>query len=259
MSNNEGIGARWLTLAALVLILAGLVSCLAQPASAKGAPTVTPLPGPVATATAAAVQLADVQAQQQHAAELDAEAQRLRQDADTRAAAAQQAVNDSRVALAAQQFTAAAEAIGRAESDIASLRDNGAQRDSVITQQAGIIATLTAANTQQVNELTVLRADNAQLKTANNGLQVSNRTLTAQAADSQRSGGVNSIVLFFVALMFLIILIGFTVWLLSRRAAVAPMIIPSAGYTVSHEAMQPDPAEDDQDAAEPIADAEGEK
>lgn len=161
-------------IALLVLSLFWLLFFCAAiaPASAQS-PTMTPWPAPAATATAAANQKAQADAKRNEANSLTQRAAALNAQADADYNAAAQAASDARALLAAQQASAAGEAIGRAEANIASgkaqlseLRGIPDQLNAIIQTQAGTIVTLTVENQQlRADKQTALSAYNAAITT----------------------------------------------------------------------------------------------
>lgn len=144
----------------LVLLLVWLASCLAQSAHAQTQPTVTPYPGPVATATMAAQQVQQAQAQQAQAAQLAQQAAAAQQAANNAYQQAQQNAADARAALAAQQYQQAGELLGQAEANnqagreqlnILSSTSNSLQ--AIISAQYGVISAQYVTLTQVSTEL----------------------------------------------------------------------------------------------------------
>src|SRR5512139_1207656 len=196
---NTGRG-RYLAL--LVFVIGGGFSALlATPASAQS-PTVTPFPGPAATATAAANQQAQAAAQRNQANALTQQAAALSSQADANYSAAAQAASDARAALSAQQAGAAGEAIGRAEANITNgkaqlseLRGIPDQLNAIIQTQAGTIVMLTVENQQlRIDKQTAVNAASAALD---------------MQEQSDRNSTLLRIVGTFIAFVFFVMLIVF--------------------------------------------------
>lgn len=174
---------RSIVLVSLVLLLAGLVSCLSNPPSETAraqSATITPWPGPQATATAAWQREQAAQAQKSQADEQRRQAEAQAQQAAENARNAQSDLDAARAdaaaaqaALQAQQIGAASEAIGSANQRIASATDritelqaivNG-QRDT-INQQSGTIQRQSDTITSITGELQAARDKERQISVA---------------------------------------------------------------------------------------------
>jgi len=213
---------------ALLTTPAAAQSPIAWPAVSA---TVTPYPGPVATATAAVQQMNQAQqakaqaAQaQQQAAAAAAQAQQAAAAADASFNAAQQAANEARALLASQQVAAASEALGRAEGAITTgqARVNDLARmvdglNSTINQQAEQVSALTI-------ELQQARTDKQTILAAYNATQ-------AKAAESESRFFVNPAVAILAGGFLLAVMLVFVVWKWSRNTTDGQPVI-TGSYTV---------------------------
>jgi hypothetical protein len=184
-----------------VAMFALLAALIAYPVNAQ-APTITPWPGPQATATAAAGLQAQAAAQRQQVDALTQQAAALSEQANVNYNAAAQAASDARAALAAQQAGAAGEAIGRAEASINSGKDQIAALNEIIIQLRDLTSIQTGTIITLTTELQQARADKQTVTAAYNAA-------LANQEQSDRSQTLLSILGTFISFVFLALLIVF--------------------------------------------------
>lgn len=232
----------------LLALFCLVLALFATPAAAQ---IVTPLPGPAATATAAAQNMTQAQSQKDAAAQQAASsaaqasyaarqaeqaAQAAQQAAQAQAAAdasfnaAAQAAAEARAALVAQQVGAASEALGRAEESISAGRSQLNSMAGIVDSQKQTIDTLAA-------QLQKTQSDYQALQTANGATIQVNQALQAQLAEARSHFTVNPAIAAIVGVCVLALVLGFVVWKWSHRDPVidpTPAEPPLDGdYTVS--------------------------
>lgn len=231
----------------LVLLLIGLVSCLAQPAGRAGAqavPTVTPLPGPLATLQAA-------QTKKDQARADKARADDIRRTAEAQGAAADQNLNDAQrdydaaqAAIVAQQLSAASELIGQGQEKVKSA---GAQIDQLlasVNDLQALVKRMAADRESDQSELQQLRAQNQTLQANYDATDHKNKELIAQQQHIDINGGAVVI----LAIIAGAIVVGLIVFWISRR--------PTITYTATATVTDPDDYDRDDRAADPEQDAD---
>lgn len=195
---NTGRG-RYLAVSAIALLTLFwlLVSCYAISPAAAQSPTVTPWPGPAATATAAANQQAQAAAQRQQADALQQQANAARAQAEASYASAAQAASDARAALAAQQAGVAGEAIGRAEASINEGKAQLSKLSNAADQLRGIINTQYGSIVSMTIELQQARADKETIANAYNA-----------AIATQETSDRNSTLLVIMEMLGAVVIVG---------------------------------------------------
>lgn len=234
---------RWGGYLGVGLLLAGgmLLAVVTAPAgmvSAETVPTVTPFPGPVATATAAAQQMnqaenarAQAARAQQQAQAAAAQAQQAAAAADASFSAAQQAANEARALLASQQVAAASEALGRAESGISA----GQER---VNDLAGLVDSLNATIGQQAEQITALTIENQQLRIDKQTLLANYTAMKAAADEAQSRFTINPAVAILAGGFLLAIVLVFVMWKWSRAAEPIDQPVITSSYTIADEPIE---------------------
>lgn len=215
------------------------------PAAAQS-PTVTPYPGAVATATAAAQQMTDAQRSkaeaenaqaqaaqaQQQAAQAAQQARQAAAAADASFNAAQAAANEARALLASQQVAAASEALGRAESAISA----GQER---VNDLARMVDSLNTTINQQAGQITALTIENQQLRTDKQTILANYNAAKAAADEAQSRITVNPAVALLAGGFVLAVLLVFVIWKWNRDA------IDDQPVITVHPAAEPEVIDDE--------------
>ncbi len=223
---------RTILIVLLVLLLFALGSCLAQPnppAHAQ-APFATPtlLPSVQATLDAAQQRYNAAQSDLQQADQFDAQAAEYRRNGLAQQAQAQQDIGQARAAVAAQNYEAIGENIGRASSDLDQLsKTNAAQNNLIATLtanqrvQAAAVISLTGETQQLRDDLQRERADHQTTLASYNAL-------SAQQAAHQNDGSIQGLISIFAFIIALILIVVLAVVVLSMRRGQATEPAPSA-------------------------------
>lgn len=195
--------------------------------------TPTPLPGPVATANAAAQIKDSAQADLNTAAQLRAQAAEIERNAAIQKQQADQAMADARAAAAAQNAAAFGEAIGRAESAID-------QQQRSAAGQAVIIATLTARTEAQASTIISLTNEAQALRVDKQTIGAAYTALSKQQDEHKSDGAIGNIVVLFifvVALVIFVALIWYVIQIRRGRFTIEPAAqqIPDAEPPVEGE------------------------
>lgn len=200
------------------LLAIPLLALQAAPARAQGVfVTPTPYPAIVATQNAAQQRSDAARANQAQAAQLEAQAAELRRNAEAQQSAAQQAINDTRAAAAAQNAAAVGEAIGRAESSLNQLRDT-------VNAQAAIVEELKAGNTAQAQAIISMTLELQQAR-ADKQTMLSNYTATAQQLeDAQKQGQSTPVVTYVFIILFVCTLAVLLIVVLQRKGQPAKVV-----------------------------------
>lgn len=234
-----------------VFVISGGVALMASiaPQSVQ-AQIVTPYPGAVATATAAAQTMSAAQGQQdqasqraaqqaaqaaqyaaaaQHAAQQAQQAAQAKAAADAAFNAASQAAADARAALVAQQVGAASELLGRSEE---SINAGKAQIDTlagIVTSQKQTIDSLAA-------QLQKSQTDLQQERTAKKLALDVNAALQKRVDEAESRFTINPTIIILACGFLLVLVLGFVAWKWSRNNNDNDDPPPiDGGYTISQD------------------------
>lgn len=217
---GKNIKKHTLVYALMLCTLAALLASFSAPAAAQ-APTVTPLPGPVATMTKGAEVKRETDAQQAEADRLIQQGNDAKRIAEDRYNAAQDDVSNARALLAAQQYQQAGEALGRAEAGIEAGREQLTVIDGVRLRLSGIVETQAATITQQAGQITQLQD---RLRDANTAYQAA--SLRLDEAEKQRA---NPVVIIAAGFLFVFLIGILIIFLIEKwRGDSAPRIVPQS-------------------------------
>lgn len=241
MRQNAGRG-RYLALSFLVL---GGVFALAfcRTGASTYAQIVTPLPGPMATATAAAVNKVNAQAQQNQGAQMQNAANDYRAKADRLESQGTDAINSGKAAydaasqdaqkatdaINAQQFGVASELLTRAQSNI----DAGQGQLNIARESISELKTMIYTQTETIDKLT---SDLEQERTAHQTILSNYNSIKKQLDEAQSHFTIDPAIAIIAGGFLLLMLIIFVAWKWSQHRDDPPEAQPiDAGYEINQD------------------------